>query len=173
MTPAIFDQHNNHEPAVISASDDDGSYVLGAGMAPNFMQELKAEQDLKTPPTTPGAMMADFGTNGFVGNAFGSGFNMTADQPLLTPFFQTEFPDLSIHNVPSYVETRDGSPSTPVYAGMMGASLEHHSFAGNVMANTQYDWDANESVVSSRSSPGHPRSKQIQFTPNMTPQDYH
>ncbi|KAI0906104.1 hypothetical protein F4823DRAFT_631813 [Ustulina deusta] len=172
MTPAVFDQHHSREPTVISASSDDGSYVLGMGVAPNFVQEIKEEHDLKTPPTTPG-MMADFGTNGFVGNAFGSGFNITTDQPLLTPYFHSEFPDLSLQNVPSYVETSDGGPSTPVYANMMGTGLEHHSFTGNAMANTQYDWDANESVVSSRSSPGYPRSKQIQFTPNMTPQDYH
>ncbi len=63
MTPAVFDQHHSREPTVISASSDDGSYVLGMGVAPNFVQEIKEEHDLKTPPTTPG-MMADFGTNG-------------------------------------------------------------------------------------------------------------
>ncbi|KAI1425468.1 hypothetical protein F5Y12DRAFT_365866 [Xylaria sp. FL1777] len=171
MTPAVFDQHHSREPTVISASPDDGSFVLSMGVTPNFVQDIKEEHDLKTPPTTPG-MMAEFGTNGFV-NAFGSGFNITTDQPLLTPFFHSEFPDLSIQNVPGYVETSDGGSSTPVYANMMGSGLEHHSFTGNAMANTQYDWDANESVVSSRSSPGYPRSKQIQFTQNMTPQDYH
>ncbi|KAI0427735.1 hypothetical protein F5Y09DRAFT_23195 [Xylaria sp. FL1042] len=173
MTPAVFDQHHTREPTVISASPDNGSFVLGMGVAHNFVQDIKEEHDLKTPPTTPG-MLADFGANGFVGNAFGSGFNITTDQPLLTPYFQSEFPDLSLQNVPNYVETSDGGPSTPVYANIMGSSgLEHHPFTGNAMANTQYDWDANESVVSSRSSPGYPRSKQIQFTPNMTPQDYH
>ncbi|KAI1308058.1 hypothetical protein F5Y03DRAFT_405271 [Xylaria venustula] len=172
MTPAVFDQHHSREPTVISASPDDGSFVLGMGVTPSFIRDVKDEHDLKTPPTTPG-MMAEFGTNGFVGNAFGSGFNITNDQPLLTPYFHSEFPDLSLQNVPSYVDTSDGGPSTPVYANMMGSGLEHHSFTENVMANTQYDWDANESVVSSRSSPGYPRSKQIQFTPNMTPQDYH
>ncbi|KAI0420480.1 hypothetical protein F5X98DRAFT_29249 [Xylaria grammica] len=172
MTPAVFDQHHGREPAVMSASPDNGSFVLGMGVTSNYVQEIKEDHDLKTPPTTPG-MMADFGTNGFVGNAFSAGFNITADQPILTPYFHSEFPDLSLQNVPSYVETSDGGPSTPVFPTMMGSSLEHPSFTGNVMANTQYDWDANESVVSSRSSPGYPRSKQIQFTPNMTPQDYH
>ncbi|KAI8629183.1 hypothetical protein F5Y19DRAFT_475745 [Xylariaceae sp. FL1651] len=172
MTPAVFDQHNSQEPAVISACSDDGSFVLSSGVASTFMQGLKTEHDLKTPPTTPG-MMADYGTNGFISHPFGSGFSMPADQPLLTPFFQSELPDMSIQSVPSYVETSDGLPSTPVYASMMGSSLEHAPLTGNAMANTQYDWDANESVVSSKSSPGHPRSKQIQFTPNITPQDYH
>jgi hypothetical protein len=172
MTPALFDQTNAHEPAVISSSSDDGSFVLGVGVASNFMQELKEEHDLKTPPTTPG-MMADFRTNGFVGNAFGSGFNITNDQPLLTPYLYPACPDLSMQHIPSYVQASDGLPSTPVYGTMMGSNLEHMSLTGNGTSNTQYDWDANESVVSSRSSPGHPRSKQIQFTPNITPQDYH
>ncbi|KAI1129545.1 hypothetical protein F5Y10DRAFT_150332 [Nemania abortiva] len=172
MTPAVFDQHHSQEPAVMSASPDDGSFSLGMGITSNFVQEIKDEHDLKTPPTTPG-IMTDFGTNGFVTNPFGAGFNITTDQPLLTPFFHSEFPDLSVQNVPGYVETSEGSPSTPVFANMMGSNLEHASFTGNAMANTQYDWDANESVVSSRSSPGYPRSKQIQFTPNITPQDYH
>ncbi|KAI0478236.1 hypothetical protein F4859DRAFT_50655 [Xylaria cf. heliscus] len=172
MTPAVFDQRHVQEPAVISASPDNASFVLGMGVASNYMQEVKEENDLKTPPTTPG-MMTEFGTNGFVGNAFSAGFNITTDQPLLTPYFHSEFPDLSIQPVPSYVETSDGGPPTPVYPTMMNSNLEQPTYTRNVIANTQYDWDANESVVSSRSSPGYPRSKQIQFTPNITPQDYH
>ncbi|KAI0406792.1 hypothetical protein F4802DRAFT_612944 [Xylaria palmicola] len=172
MTPAVFDQHHIQEPTVISASPDGGSFGLGMGLTSNFVSEMKEEHDLKTPPTTPG-MMGDFTTNGFAGNAFGAGFNITTDQPLLTPYFHSEFPDLSIQPVPSYVEKGDGGSVTPIYASLMGSGLEHPSFTRNVVANTQYDWDANESVVSSRSSPGYPRPKQIQFTPNITPQDYH
>ncbi|KAI1112823.1 hypothetical protein F5Y14DRAFT_243738 [Nemania sp. NC0429] len=174
MTPAVFDHHHGHEPTVISASSDDGSFALGmGGMTSGYVQEMREEHDLKTPPTTPG-MMNDFSTTGFV-NPFASGFNITTDQPLLTPYFHSEFPELTIQTaVPNYVETGEVSPSTPVYSSMMGSNLDHSSsFTGNPMANTQYDWDANESVVSSRSSPGYPRSKQIQFTPNITPQDYH
>lgn len=173
MTPAVFDHHHGHEPAVISASPDDGSFAMGMGISSNYVQEMREEHDLKTPPTTPG-MMTEFGTTGFVGNPFGSGFNITNDQPLLTPYFHSEFPGLSVQPVPGYVETGEASPSTPVYSNMMSSNLDHpSSFTGNPMANTQYDWDANESVVSSRSSPAYPRSKQIQFTPNITPQDYH
>ncbi|KAJ2996384.1 hypothetical protein NUW58_g985 [Xylaria curta] len=172
MTPALFDQQHAQEPAVMSASPDGGSFALGMGIASNFVQEIKEEHELKTPPTTPG-MMTNFATNGFASNAFSSGFNITADQPLLTPYFHSEFPDLSVQAVPGYVETSDGLPSTPIYPNMVGPNLDHHSFTRNVISNTQYDWDANESVVSSRSSPGYPRSKQIQFTPNITPQDYH
>ncbi|RYC59604.1 hypothetical protein CHU98_g6605 [Xylaria longipes] len=172
MTPAVFDQRHVREPTVMSASPDNSSFVLGMGVTSNYVQEMKEENDLKTPPTTPG-MLTEFGTNGFVGNAFSAGFNITTDQPLLTPYFHSEFPDLSIQNVPSYVETSDGGPPTPVYPTMMNSNLEQPTYTRNVIANTQYDWDANESVVSSRSSPGYPRSKQIQFTPNITPQDYH
>ncbi|KAI1825502.1 hypothetical protein F4861DRAFT_537964 [Xylaria intraflava] len=170
MTPALFDHHHVREPAVLSASPDDGSFALGIGVAPPFVQEMREEHDLKTPPTTPG-MMTDFGTR-FVGNGFSAGYGMPADQPLLTPYFNSEFPDLSIHHVPGYVETSEGDPATPVYTTMMD-SHPHHPYGGSVMPGTQYDWDANESVVSSRSSPGYPKSKQIHFTQNMTPQDYH
>ncbi|GAP83003.1 putative homeobox protein [Rosellinia necatrix] len=172
MTPALFDQHHGQEPAVMSASPDNSSFVLGMGVSSNFVQEIKEEHELKTPPTTPG-IMNEFNTNGYVGNTFNSGFNITTDQPLLTPYFHSEFPDLSVQNVPGYVESSDDGPSTPVFAGVINSGLEHTQFNGNIMANTQYDWDANESVVSSRSSPGYSRSKHIQFTPNMTPQDYH
>ncbi|TRX93734.1 hypothetical protein FHL15_005410 [Xylaria flabelliformis] len=171
MTPAVFDQRHVQEPTVISASPDNASFVMGMGVTSSYVQEIKEENDLKTPPTTPG-IMTGFGTNGFVGNAFSAGFNITTDQPLLTPYFNSEFPDLSIQSVPSYVETSDGPP-TPVFPAMMNSNLEHSTYTRNVIANTQYDWDANESVVSSRSSPGYARSKQIQFTQNITPQDYH
>jgi len=172
MTPALFDQRNLQEPAVISASSDDGAFDLGVGVAHGYLPGLKEENDLKTPPTTPG-MMTDYGTSGYVSNTYNSGFHINTDQPLMTPYFHSEFPDLSMQNVPNYVDSSDAVPPTPVYGGVMGSSFEHAPVTGNVMGNTQYDWDANESVISSRSSPSHPKSKQIQFTPNITPQDYH
>ncbi|KAI0202374.1 hypothetical protein F4808DRAFT_73465 [Astrocystis sublimbata] len=172
MTPAIFDQQHIQEPTVISASPDNGSFGIGMGITSNYSQDMEQENDLKTPPTTPG-LMHEYGTNGFINNAFNTGFNITNDQPLFTPYLHSEFPDLSMQNVPDYVETSDGGPPTPVYSTMMNSNLEHAAFPRNVASNTQYDWDANEPVVSSRSSPGYPRSKQIQFTPNITPQDYH
>ncbi|KAI2624780.1 hypothetical protein GGS21DRAFT_316607 [Xylaria nigripes] len=165
MTPALFEHSHGREPVVMSASPEDNSF-LGVGVAPQFVPEIKEEHELKTPPTTPG-MMADYGTR-YVNNTFNSGFNIT-DQPLLTPFFNSEFPDLTIHHVPAYVETSEADPTTPVYASMMGSN----GYNSNVMTNTQFDWETNESVISSRSSPGYAKSKQIQFTPNMTPQDYH
>ncbi|KAI1330825.1 hypothetical protein F5Y16DRAFT_361303 [Xylariaceae sp. FL0255] len=169
MTPALFDQQNVQEPAVISSCSDDSSGVLDNSIRPTFLQELKEQDDLKTPPTTPG-LMNDYNGANLIGGSFQPGFNLPVDQPLLTPFFHSEFPDLSLQSVPSYVDRSDGLPSTPVYAGM---GLEQGSFTGSGLHNTQYDWDANESVVSSKSSPGQPRSKLIQFTQNTTPRDYH
>ncbi|KAI5920675.1 hypothetical protein F4810DRAFT_409473 [Camillea tinctor] len=170
MTPAVIDQQSLREPTVSSTCSDDGSLMLGGVVSPNMMQEIKTESNLKTPPSTPG-LMTNFAAQNFNVNPFGNGVDFSADQPIFTPYY-TEFPDLSLRNVPSYVELSDGSvPATPMYPSMVGSIHEHGSF-GNTMGNTQYDWDANESVISPKSSPGQPRSKQIQFTQNMTPQDY-
>ncbi|KAI2617642.1 hypothetical protein GGS26DRAFT_403470 [Hypomontagnella submonticulosa] len=165
MTPAIIDQQGAREPVVSCA--DDGSFLLGGSISASIMQELKAESNLKTPPTTPG-MLTQFGCHNY--NSFG---DFHADQPLLTPFFQTDFPDLNnISHVSSYTELNDGSlPTTPLYPNMMGSIQEQNTYGHNT-GNTQFDWESNESVNSSKSSPHQPRSKQIQFTQNMTPQDY-
>ncbi|OTA57717.1 hypothetical protein K449DRAFT_398337 [Hypoxylon sp. EC38] len=172
MTPAVIDQQGIREPTVSSACSDDNSFLLGGSFSASIMQELKAEANLKTPPSTPG-LLNHFGNHNYTANPFGTGVEFHADQPLLTPFFQTEFPDLSMRNVPSYAELTDGSlPTTPLYPTMMGSIQDQSSFGHNTMGNTQFDWDANESVNSSKSSPNQPRSKQIQFTQNMTPQDY-
>ncbi|KAI1079544.1 hypothetical protein F5B20DRAFT_571025 [Whalleya microplaca] len=171
MTPAVIDQQGIREPTVSSTCSDDGSFLLG-GVSASIMQELKAESNLKTPPSTPG-LLTNFVNHNYTGNPFSAGVDYSSDQPLFTPYFQTEFPDLSIRNIPSYVELSDGSlPATPLYPNMISSVQEQNAFAHNAVGNTQFDWDANESVTSSRSSPGQPRSKQIQFTQNMTPQDY-
>ncbi|KAI1815481.1 hypothetical protein GGS20DRAFT_576144 [Poronia punctata] len=173
MTPALFDQRSLQEPAVITGSPDDGSFDLVAGATHGYMSSLKEDNDIKTPPTTPG-MMAEYDGSGFVNNAFNTGFHINTDQPLMTPYFHSEFPDMSVQNVPNYIDSNEGVTPTPVYGGMMSSGMEHSPVTGNVMGNnTQYDWDANEAVVSSRSSPSNSKSRQIQFTPNITPQDYH
>ncbi|KAI1410858.1 hypothetical protein F5Y13DRAFT_69912 [Hypoxylon sp. FL1857] len=172
MTPAVVDQQGIREPTVSSACSDDNSFLLGGGFSASIMQELKAETNLKTPPSTPG-LLNHFGNHNYPANPFGTGVEFHADQPLMTPFFQTEFPDLSMRNVPSYAELTDGSlPTTPLYPSIMGSMQDQNSFGHSTMGNTQFDWDANESVNSTKSSPNQPRSKQIQFTQNMTPQDY-
>ncbi|KAI0011610.1 hypothetical protein F4779DRAFT_191657 [Xylariaceae sp. FL0662B] len=170
MTPVVIDQQGIQEPTVSSTCSDDGSFLLG-GVSASIMQELKTESNLKTPPSTPG-LLTNFASHNYAGN-FSSGVDFSSDQPLFTPYFQTEFSDLSIRNMPSYVELSDSSlPATPLYPNMVSSVQEQNTFAHNAVGNTQFDWDANESVTSSRSSPGQPRSKQIQFTQNMTPQDY-
>ncbi|KAI0838888.1 hypothetical protein F5Y06DRAFT_34717 [Hypoxylon sp. FL0890] len=172
MTPAVIDQQGIREPTVSSACSDDNSFLLGGTLAASIMQELKEQGNLKTPPSTPG-VLNHFGNHNFTANPYSTAVEFPTDQPVLTPFFQAEFPDLSMHNMPSYAELNDGSlPTTPLYPSMMRSTQDQNSFGHNTMGNTQFDWDANESVNSSKSSPNQPRSKQIQFTQNMTPQDY-
>ncbi|KAH9903986.1 hypothetical protein F4778DRAFT_75892 [Xylariomycetidae sp. FL2044] len=172
MTPVVSDQHSLREPTMSSSRSDDGSFMmLNGSVATTLMHEMKNEVNLKTPPSTPG-LMSNFGAHGFPSN-YNMGADFSSDQPLFTPFFHTEFPDLAIRNVPSYVELGDGGlPTTPLYPHTIGPMQGQLSFSGNTINNTQYDWAANESVSSSRSSPSQPRSKQIQFTQNMTPLDY-
>lgn len=160
MTPAVMTQ-GGREPTVSSTCSDDEAFMLGHGM-----------ESLKTPPETPGVLGAL--PSNFTGQQFHGGMDFTTDQPLLTPYFQTEFPDLSLRHVPSYVEMSDSSlPSTPLYPNIIThAAQEPNSNNGAATGHSQYDWDTNESITSTKSSPGQPRSQQIQFTQNMTPQDY-
>lgn len=168
LTPAVYGQQDVHEPTVSSNCSDDEAFMLGDGSA-----GFGLPNSLKTPPGTPG-MLPSFVTHNFSGNPLSAGLDFTADQPLLTPQFQTEFPDLSQQHVPGYIEAGDNSmPSTPLYANMMNVGHDALSMLGGGSGNnTQYDWDANESINSSTASPNQARSKQILFTQNMTPQDY-
>ncbi|ORY62083.1 uncharacterized protein BCR38DRAFT_486360 [Pseudomassariella vexata] len=175
MTPLVMSQQGMREPTVTSNCSEDEGFMLGTSIsgvsAAGLMHDLKAEP-LKTPPGTPG-LMTNFGYN-FGGHPFSAGTDFSADQPLLTPYFRTEFPDLPLRNFPSYVDLSDASlPSTPAFPHMMSLAQDHGQFVGPVLGTSrEYDWDANESVTSSKSSPGQPRSRAIQFTQNMTPQDY-
>ncbi|KAI1459300.1 hypothetical protein F4805DRAFT_76263 [Annulohypoxylon moriforme] len=169
MTPAVLDQ-GIREPVVTSACSEDTSFLLGANLQPNMM-EFKSESNLKTPPSTPGGLLNHYGNTNYPNNPYGARVDFQPDQPILTPFFTTEFTDMPMHSVPSYADLSDGSlPTTPLYP--MGSIPEQNTFGQNTMANTQFDWDTNEAVSSSRSSPNQQKSKQIQFTQNMTPQDY-
>ncbi|KAI1774934.1 hypothetical protein F4818DRAFT_417217 [Hypoxylon cercidicola] len=168
LTPAVVDQSSIVSPTC----SDDSPFMLGGSLP--ALSDSKADLNLKTPPTTPG-LLTPFGNQNYAASSFNTGADFQ-DQPVWTPF-QTEFPGFGMHPVSSYTEANDGSlPTTPLYPNstfvrqdmmpnMMGTLM------GN-MGNTQFDWDANESVNSSKSSPNQPRSKQIQFTQNMTPQDY-
>lgn len=166
LTPAVYSQQDVQEPAVSSNCSDDEVFMLGDGSA-----GLGLPNSLKTPPGTPG-MLSSFVPQNFGGHPLSAGLDFT-DQPLLTPQFQTEFPDLSQHHVPGYLEAGDNSmPSTPLYANMMNVGHDSLSMVGGGSGNAQYDWDATESINSSAASPSQARSKQILFTQNMTPQDY-
>ncbi|KAK8056831.1 hypothetical protein PG993_002058 [Apiospora rasikravindrae] len=168
MTPVVYNQQGLREPTVSSNCSDDETLMLGAhGGA------FGLGASLKTPPGTPG-MLGNFASSNLGVHPLSAGLDFSADQPLLTPHFQTEFPDLSIHhNVPSYVDLNDNSlPSTPLYPNMAGCTPDALGYMGAGQGNQQFDWETNESISSSRSSPGQSRSKQIHFTQNMTPQDY-
>ncbi|KAI1859790.1 hypothetical protein JX265_010239 [Neoarthrinium moseri] len=161
MTPAVMNQ-GGREPTVSSTCSDDEAFILGHGFS--------GIESLKTPPETP-ALITNLGAHNFSAHQFGTGVDFSPDQPLLTPYFQSEFPDLTLRHVPSYVDMSDNSlPSTPLYPNMMNAAAQDSSSLA--ASGTQYDWDTNESITSSKSSPGQPRSRQIQFTQNITPQDY-
>ncbi|KAI0160920.1 hypothetical protein GGR52DRAFT_152033 [Hypoxylon sp. FL1284] len=174
LTPAVVDQSS-----VVSPACSDGSpFTLGGSLPATTMAESKTDLNLKTPPTSPG-QLNPFGNYNYAASTFNAAADFHADQPVWTPF-QTEFSGFGIHNMPSYAETSDGSlPTTPIYPNATGPAFARAfststmpNMMGNLMGNTQFDWDANESVNSSKSSPNQPRSKQIQFTQNMTPQDY-
>lgn len=171
MTPAVFNQQGVREPTVSSNCSDDEAFSLGHGVPNHFMSEFKPES-LKTPPETPG-LMTSLNTQTFGGHPFSAPIDFTVDRPLMTPYFHSEFPDLSLSNsVPSYVEMGDNSlPATPLYPNLINSARDPNIFISS--GSTQYDWDTNESITSSKSSPEQPRSKQIQFTQNITPQDYH
>lgn len=161
LTPAVYGRQDVHDPKISSNCSDDEAFMLGDGSA-----GFGLPNSLKTPPGTPG--MLSFVAQNFGDQPLSAGLDFI-DQPLLTPQFQTEFPDLSQHHVPGYLETGDNSlPSTPLYANVM--NVGHNSLS--MLGNTQYDWNANESINSSTASPSQIRSKQILFTQNMTPQDY-
>ncbi|KAK7924753.1 homeobox transcription [Apiospora marii] len=167
MTPVVYNQQGMREPTVSSNCSDDETLMLGAHSG-----AFGLGTSLKTPPGTPG-MLGNFASSNLGVHPLSAGLDFSTDQPLLTPHFQTEFPDLSMHNIPSYVELNDNSlPSTPLYPNMAGCGQDSLAYVGGGQANQQqFDWETNESI-SSRSSPGQSRSKQIHFTQNMTPQDY-
>lgn len=161
MTPAIMGQ-SRREPTVSSTCSDDDSFMLGHGM-----------DSLKTPPETPG-VLGVLASN-FNSHPYNTGMDFSAEQPLLTPGIPSEMPDLSMRHIPTYLDMSDASlPSTPAFPPNMMSSMaqDPNALVAAASGSAQFDWDANESVNSSRSSPGQPRSRQIQFTPNMTPQDY-
>ncbi|XXG98121.1 hypothetical protein Hte_004441 [Hypoxylon texense] len=170
LTPAVVDQSSTVSPTC----SDDTPFLLGGATT---MADSKTDPNLKTPPTTPG-LLTPFGNQNYAASSFNTGADFHTEQPVWTPF-QAEFPGFNMHHMSSYTEANDGSlPTTPLYPNVTGSAFARAGMMPNMMGtmmmggNTQFDWDANESVNSSKSSPNQSRSKQIQFTQNMTPQDY-
>ncbi|OTB05508.1 hypothetical protein M426DRAFT_21823 [Hypoxylon sp. CI-4A] len=168
MTPAVGDQ-SIREP-VVSSSNFGRVYTMVVDDCPDH----KHDCNLKTPPTTPDVVnpfaphYQSTATETFSGTAI----DYDVDSAMSAPFFQTEFNNFGMSNLSGYSELNDGShPTTPLYPNMMNLMQEQNTFGHGASGNTQYDWDANE-AVNSKSSPNLSRSKQIQFTQNMTPQDY-
>ena len=168
-TPIVMKQQSLQDLVVASSSADDDSMIPSSAVHANFLSEFNAQHNLKTPPQSPG-VIGNFGTSNLIGNPFSS-YPDFIDQPVMTPFGQ-EFPGLQ--GIPDYVNGSDGSsPSTPQYAhGSSGPLNTQGAFLANAPVKTEFDWDTNESVVSSRSSPGQFRSKQVQFAKNVTPNDW-
>lgn len=167
-TPLVMKQQSLQDLVVASSSSDDDSLAPGSAVHANFLSEFNAQHNLKTPPQSPG-VIANFGTSNLMGNPFNT-YTDFIDQPVMTPFGQ-EFPTL--HGLPDYVNGSDGSsPSTPQYAHSAGTAHSQNAFLAQASVRTEFDWDTNEAVMSSRSSPGHFRSKQVQFAKNVTPNDW-
>ncbi|RYP53456.1 hypothetical protein DL768_001601 [Monosporascus sp. mg162] len=158
-TPAV-PEHPVSEPTVHSnCSDDDALALSAAAMQQNFMAGLNADLDPSTPPLSPSASF------NFLGSTYGPCVNY---QQTFMPFYPTELP------MREYLDQSDGSlPTTPLYPPPLVSGMhQHRRVANHGPANTEFDWETNESVMSSRSSPGHSRSKHIQFTQNMTPGNF-
>ncbi|KAI1105182.1 hypothetical protein F4804DRAFT_149267 [Jackrogersella minutella] len=165
MTPAVIDPQVIQEPMVSSGSDDNAFHSLLGANLPAGMMNMKFDSNLKTPPSTPN-LMSQMAHHNYNANHFYPKVELHPDHALRTPYYQTEFSNMNIPNVPSYAEINDdGSmPTTPLYPNMMGPVQEQR-------ACSQFDWTANESV-NPKYSPSQSRSQQIQFTQNITPQDY-
>ncbi|RYP80110.1 hypothetical protein DL769_002596 [Monosporascus sp. CRB-8-3] len=157
-TPAV-PEHPVSEPTVRSSCSDDDALVLSAAaMQQNFMAGLNVDLDPSTPPLSPSASF------NFLGSTYGPCLNY---QQTFMPFYPTELP------MREYLDQSDGSlPTTPLYPPMMSGMHQRRRAANHGPANIEFDWETNESVMSSRSSPGHSRSKQIQFTQNITPGNF-
>lgn len=171
MTPAVMGMQNLTEPEVHTSADDE-SLLLGSSTPLGLLNGMRGGHDnIKTPPGTPGIILNSamhFPLQNYASNA------ELVDQPLLTPYFQTNFAEINARNsLPNYLDLNGSSvPSTPLYPNMAachdGTSImTHTNGSGN-----QSDWDATESVTSSRSSPGLVQPHAQHYTHNMMPHGY-
>jgi hypothetical protein len=152
-----------------SASDDEQRYTFGAGPASSF---LRLDSTLKTPPGTPGI------ASGFPEQMISieTPWNYNPpDEQLITPglgsFGSEEFS--MAPSAPGYII--HSQPPTPGFAPNVGSMYFPFTMGGNAASSSEYTFPGESYTAadcSAKSSPGQPKSKLFQFTPNVTPQDY-
>ncbi len=152
-----------------STSDDEQRYTFGVPQS-SF---LRFDSTLKTPPGTPG-----------IGQTLSSEqvavmeqppcYYFHPDEPLITPglgsFGSEEFS--MAPTAPGYLV--QSQPPTPSFAPGIGPTYFPWVVSGSAPSNTEYTFPGEymPADVSAKSSPGQPKSKQFQFTQNITPQDF-
>jgi len=123
--------------------------------------------NMKTPPGTPGLLMnstTHFSLPNYASNPD------HADRPLLTPYFQSTFPEFQTRIMPSYVDVAGSSvPTTPLYPTI---PTGEQRLAVQAVGATQYYWDANESTTSSSHSSPDVSQANVHFISNMAQQHY-
>ena len=149
-----------------SASDDERRYPYGPSHGAFFRLET-----LRTPPGTPGMSRA---FSDQVVSTDTPWNYPTSDEPLITPglgsFGSEEFS--MAQAAPGYVV--HSQPPTPSFAPGIGPSYFPWGING-AAPNAEYTFPGESYIasdVSAKSSPGQPKSKQFQFTQNVTPQDF-
>ncbi|KXJ91928.1 hypothetical protein Micbo1qcDRAFT_58502 [Microdochium bolleyi] len=175
ITPAVTGMQSLVEPEVTMSTDED-SLLMSSGTPLGFLTGIRGgNADVKTPPGTSGLILnsaMNFPMHHFAHNA------ELVDQPQFTPYFQADFSELAGrgNNMPSYLELTGSSlPSTPLYPHNMTAMQDGSCIMNQASSSgAQSDWDAAESVTSSRSSPGMSQQAQIHHhcSQSMTPHDY-
>ena len=150
-----------------STSDDEQRYTFGSPQTGYFRFDA-----MKTPPSTPG-----------LGRAFpeqivsmDTPWNYpTSDEALITPglgsFGSEEFS--MAPTAPGYVA--QSQPPTPSFASGVGPAYFPWGLNGTAPGHAEYTFPGESYMttdVSAKSSPGQPKSRQFQFTQNVTPQDF-
>lgn len=168
-SPVITRMQNVETESGAPASDEDLSFSLTTSVPHTF---FNSGPTLKTPPGTPG--LQD-GGNADQRVAVDIWNFAPQDEALLTPslgsFGSDEFQILS--SAAAY--TANSQPPTPSLGQQVGNGCMPMMFHGNGMGSVDYTFPAEAYGLSeslSKSSPGHSRSKQFQFTQNITPDDF-
>jgi len=155
-----------------SASDDEQRYTFGASQGAAAAAFLRLDSTLKTPPGTPGLGRAFQEQMITIDPAWNY---VQQDEPLITPglgsFGSEEFSMAPA--APGYVV--QSQPPTPSFAPGIGPTYFPWGLNGAPAANAEYTFPNEPYMapdVSTKSSPTQAKSKQFQFTQNITPQDF-